>query len=56
MTFKTVSQLRSENKDLEQLVEVLEEVVVTFADGRFTDEIREVIMNLFALGNRWECQ
>ena len=46
-----VSQLRSENKDLEQLVAVLEDDgVVTFADGRFTDEIREVIMNLVALG------
>ena len=45
-----VSQLRAENRDLEQLVALCNsDEVVTFADGRFTDEIREVIMNLVAL-------
>ena len=45
-----VQLLNKENNDLEKLVEILQDdKLVTFADGRFTDEIWEVIMELVSL-------
>ena len=45
-----VQLLNKENNDLEKLVEILQDdKLVTFADGRFTDETREVIMELVPL-------
>ena len=42
-----ISQLRKANSELEQLAELIEDPEIkTFADGKFTDEIREVIMQL----------
>ena len=45
-----VQILNKENDELEKLVEILQDdEVITFADGRFTNEIREVIMELVSL-------
>ena len=45
-----VDNLNAENNELEKLVALLQnDTVVTFADGRYTDEIREVIMELVSL-------
>ena len=45
-----VKELNSENKDLEMLIALLEdEEIVTFQNGRYCDEIREVIMELLSL-------
>ena len=42
--------LKKENCDLEQLVSLLEdEEIVTFQDGRYCDEVREVIMDLLSM-------
>ena len=45
-----VKQLTSENKDLQQRVSLLEkDEVTTFENGRYTNDVREVIMELFNL-------
>jgi len=45
-----VKELEEENNELEKLVEVLrDDDIITFANGRFTDEIRQVIMKLVSL-------
>ena len=42
--------LKKENNELEQLVELLQdEKVVTFADGRYCDDIHEAIMELLSM-------
>ena len=45
-----VKRLTSENKDLQQLVSLLEkDEVTTFENGRYTSDVREVIMELLNL-------
>ena len=47
---KEVKRLTSENKELLQLVSLLEkDEVTTFENGRYTNEVREVIMELLNL-------
>lgn len=43
-------ELKEENKELEQLTCLLEdETISTFEDGKYVDEVREVIMDLLAM-------
>ena len=45
-----INELEKENCYLEQLVSLLEdEEIVTFQDGRYCDEVREVIMDLLSM-------
>ena len=45
-----VNSLVNENKELQELLSLLEDDnVVTFEDGRYTNDIREVIMKLLSL-------
>ena len=46
---KEVKELNRENRELEQLVEILKkDEIITFEDGKYTNEIREVVMELIA--------
>jgi len=43
-------ELKEKNKELEQLTCLLEdETINTFEDGKYVDEVREVIMDLLAM-------
>lgn len=43
-------ELKEKNKELEQLTCLLEdETISTFEDGKYVDEVREVIMDLLAM-------
>ena len=45
-----LKNLEDENRELEQFVALLEEnEIVTFQDGRYCDEVREVIMDLLSM-------
>ena len=47
---KKVKNLNSENRDLQELVSLLEDdEIVTFHDGKYCNEIREVVMRLLSL-------
>ena len=47
---KKVQELVKENRDLNQLVAILQDdEIVTFQNGRYCNEIREVIMELVSL-------
>ena len=46
---KEVKELNRENKELSELAELLrKDEIVTFEDGKYTNEIREVVMELMA--------
>ena len=45
-----ITQLENENKELEQLVDLLQDdEIVTFQEGKYCDEVREVIMELLSM-------
>ena len=47
---KKVSSLEEENRDMEALIELLDDdEIVSFKDGRYSNEVREVIMELLSL-------
>ena len=47
---QNVNVLQNENKELEELVSLLEgEEVVTFQNGKYTDEVRETVMELLSM-------
>ena len=47
---KQVKNLNEENKDLQQLVNLLNnEELITFENGRFNDDIRQAVMKLVGL-------
>ena len=46
----SAGELKEKNKELEQLTRLLEdETITTFENGKYVDEVQEVIMDLLAM-------
>lgn len=46
----SVGEFKEKNKDLEQLICLFEdEIIIIFENGKYVDEVREVIMDFFVM-------